>query len=440
MAIIYKTFYPARTVFYTLFACFLLGMAPVLAADDLFTVEGVKVDVTAASALAARDQAFDKAQVDAFTALAGRMLSESDLAKFKAPDAGTVSGMVQDYEVTAEKLSSVRYIGTYTFTFRQAAVERYFNKAGASYTNIASAPLLVLPFYQLSGKSYLWSPMNVWMQAWNRSGGQTGLVPVILPIGDLEDVGDIGDDDVFSYNPERLSSMLARYGAGDAVLVVAVPSGLSVRAGENDLVAGGAVTVSLYRTDQGQPEHVQEMVVEAMPGETLTKLLDRAAIEAQKKLHQNWKDKTVVPAAYQEPEGVTIPNEAMSGNRLVARVRIQSLEDWATVQRSLGRVRALSATSLKSLTPREAMVELSFRGDEQMLRYALAQAGMNLSQPQYAQGGYTGAPESSRLVYDLSLSPPPVQPSSQFRSSPYQAPGSYQSPVQAGQQGYSGQF
>ncbi len=417
MAIIYKTFRAGRTVFCAVFTCFLMMISPVMAADELFTVEGVLVDVTADSALAARDLAFDKAQIDAFTVLAGRMLSESELASFKAPDAATISPMVQDYEVTAEKLSSVRYIGTYTFSFRASAVERYLNVQGTPYTNVVSAPLVVLPFFQTGGRSFLWSPYNVWMKAWSRLGSASVPVPVIVPIGDLEDVSDIGDDDVFSYKPEKLASLLKRYDAGDAVIAIAIPDGKLSRLTETDSAEGGAVTISLYRTDRGQPEHVQEMVVEAASGDTLAKLLDQAVAEAQKTLKQNWKEKTVVEVAPEVQQPL--------GNVLTARVKIASLEEWATTQKTLARVNAITSTTLKSLTPREALVELTFRGDEQMLRQALAQSGITLSHPQYA--GFGQPADTSRLVYDLT-----------FGGRPVIQPSNYQSPP--GQNGYQGGY
>ncbi len=448
MATIYKTFRAIRTVFCAAFACFLMALMPAWAQSDLYTVEGVKVDVTADSALTARDQAFDKAQIDAFTVLAGRMLSESELAAFTPPDAATVSPMVQDYEVTAEKLSSVRYIGTYTFTFRAQAVERYLNVQGQSYTNVASAPLVILPFYQTGGRTYLWSPYNSWMRAWNRnSGSGNTLVPLIVPMGDLEDVSDIGDDDVFSYNPSKLSALLKRYDAGDAVIAVATPSTGLAKAQESD-PANGSVTISLYRTDRGQPEHVREMVVESAPGDTLAKLLDRAAGEVETALKQNWKEKTVVPQSFE------LPGEMQ--NAVVARVKISSLEEWSNAQRALGHVSAITHTSLKSLTPREALVELSFRGDEQMLRQALAQAGMNLSHPQFA--GYQSPTDGNSLVYDLTISGRPVvQPSSSQSPQPpgYRppsrplprdqigdsSPGGYSYPPrQRSDSGYSGRF
>jgi hypothetical protein len=158
-------------------------------------------------------------------------------------------------------------------------------------------------------------------------------------------------------------------------------------------------------------------------------LLNRAVLDTQAALRNNWKEKTIVAA----PAVANVP----LGNMLVARVKIASLEQWASTQKSLARVNIINSTSLKSLTPREALVELSYRGDETTLRTALANVGMTLSAPQYTPGGYDGSPASSRLVYDLSQGAPAPNlqaPTMQNLQAPrpYQQPtgynGGYQSP------------
>ena len=123
---------------------------------------------------------------------------------------------------------------------------------------------------------------------------------------------------------------------------------------------------------------------------------------------------------------------APDSNTIYARVKISNLEEWASAQKALGRVNAITAMQLKSLSPREALVELSFRGDEEMLRAALAQSGIALGFPQYAGAGN---PSLNRLVYDLSLAGRPVV---QSRS----APGAYQDGYQGGYQqgGYRGGY
>ncbi|MBU0859343.1 MAG: DUF2066 domain-containing protein, partial [Alphaproteobacteria bacterium] len=169
-----------------LLAALWLSIAPAAAQDPLYTIEGIKVDITAASAAAAREEAFIKAEQDAFAALAQRLLSEAELATFVPPDADTISNMVQDFELTEERLSTVRYMGTYTFRFKDSDVQKFFSVKGTAYTDVSSRPVLVLPFYQWGSRMVLWEGDNPWLNAWSRTTTQRALVPVAVPIGDAQ--------------------------------------------------------------------------------------------------------------------------------------------------------------------------------------------------------------------------------------------------------------
>lgn len=131
----YKLFGKLRTVFCAI--CLVLATAFFsvtghAANDAVFTVPGVKVDVTAENALQAREQAFAEAQTLAFQQLAERLMPESQLATFVPPEPSVISTMVKDFEITQEQLSHVRYVGTYTFRFTGDAVRSYFAGAGVS--------------------------------------------------------------------------------------------------------------------------------------------------------------------------------------------------------------------------------------------------------------------------------------------------------------------
>jgi hypothetical protein len=99
-----------------------LGAAPAMAALP-YEVMGVPVDVTAADAATARDQAIVEGQRKAFTMLMERLLGTEQAATIPTPDDAQLSRMVQDFEVESERLSSVRYIGVMTFRFDAAAVD-----------------------------------------------------------------------------------------------------------------------------------------------------------------------------------------------------------------------------------------------------------------------------------------------------------------------------
>ncbi len=353
----------------------------------LFTITDVKVDVTAENSAVAREQAFAKAQSDAFSKLAGRMMSEGEIGKFTLPDTQTISTMIKDFEVTQEQLSSVRYIGTYTFSFNDKNVRRFFSGQGVRYTDVGSRPVLALPFYERDNGPVLWSHQNDWMRAWNHAGNLGGLVPIVVPIGDLMDVADINDDEALNYDERKLQSLLRRYDAGEAAILFAVPDHSLLVAGDQDS-AIGSLMIQIYRTDRAGPEAVQNITVDAKGGETKKVLFARATKKVHKALQKNWKEKTIVSPS--------------NGNRLQVRVHFEGLEQWAATQTALERVYGVSEIVLQSLSPKEARVDLVFQGSESRLRLALAQADMTLSKPQInpASFGYGGG---EGLVYELYL-------------------------------------
>jgi len=372
------------------FTCFcLLTAFESHAASPLFTVRDVKVDVTSENSIRAREHAFAKAQSDAFAVLAERMMSEGGAQNFTMPDTSTISSLIQDFEVTEEKLSSVRYIGTYIFRFKDKDVRRYFSAQGLRFTDVSSRPVLILPFYQRANQMILWSPYNDWMLAWNRAENLQGLVPLVVPIGDLMDVSDISDDQALTYDEKKLERMLGRYQAGEAALVFAIPDDhLSLVTGDQDQ-ASGTLAVQIYRTDRAGPEAVQSFTVSAKGGETKQALFDRATKQVHRSLQKNWKDKTIVSAGH--------------GNRLQVRVHFSSLEEWARTQRAMERVYGVNEVVLKSLSSKEAHVDLVFQGTERRLRLALAQADMTLTEPRINAANFGQSGGALPLVYELYL-------------------------------------
>lgn len=96
--------------------------APAMAAPP-YEVTGVAVDVTASDAATARDQAIVEGQRKAFAMLMERLLGAEQAAAIPTPSDAQLSGMVQDFEVESERLSSVRYIGVMTYRFDAASID-----------------------------------------------------------------------------------------------------------------------------------------------------------------------------------------------------------------------------------------------------------------------------------------------------------------------------
>src|SRR5258707_407858 len=108
------------------FLVFGLISSPVWAqAEDasLYNITDVASDVTADSAVHARDQAIAEAQRSVLDMLLERLNAEKSVAtKLSSDDIAT---LVQSFEVQNEKRSSVRYIGTFSVQFKPNAVRNF---------------------------------------------------------------------------------------------------------------------------------------------------------------------------------------------------------------------------------------------------------------------------------------------------------------------------
>ena len=388
-------------------ACFVAGLfavlltVPALAAEDpVYTVEGVQIDVTADSAAKARTQALEQAPGLAFETLAGRLLSEDKLPNFKMPDVMTISGMISDFEVTSEKLSRVRYIGTYTFRFNGNAVRNHISSSGFSYTDVGSKPVLVLPFLQVGGQTILWGEGNPWLTAWTKQVTTKGLVPVTVPIGDLEDTADIADNDALTFEQAKMDNMTLRYRAGRTIILTAVPAWNDAAATSETMP--DSLQIMMYGTDAG-PQFQKDMTVTSADIKDSETLFDAAARLSRKMLQNDWKSKTLT--------------DASQTNKLKVRVAFASAQEWVEMQKMLNHVQGVNEVQLISLTPAAALVELRFSGTEERLRLALAQSDMTLTAPQVSFGS------GAAISYDLFMNKrhqAPIAPAA--TQTPYAAP------------------
>ncbi len=374
MSILYTSFQRIRTALTigaVLVSCVALTKT-VHAAPDVFTVRGVKVDVTAENAVAAREKAFSEAQIVAFKALALRLMDQAAAQNFTPPDVAVISPMLQDFEITDERLSAVEYIGTYTFRFDGPAVRNFFNMKGVSYSDVASRPVLVLPFYQWGSRMVLWQDHNPWLKAWSRNNPKGGLVPTVIPMGDIRDIGDIADHQALTYNPAGLRSIVERYGAGEGIIAIATPGAVDTAEVPNEL------SVMIYRTDRARPEYVQTLKIIPDAGMNVDALYDKAVRETRASLQQEWKAQTTV-------------NPAMGNTTIRASAKYSTMQQWVETRNAIRRIHGIGAMKILSVTPREAQIELEFAGDVARLNIALEQQDIMLLPPE-VEYAYSGTP------------------------------------------------
>jgi hypothetical protein len=340
--------------------------------SELFTVSAVPVDATAANALAARDAARRDGARRAFDMLMQRIVAPADLGKVPHPSDAMLDGLVQGFEVAHEKTSGVRYIAELTFSFRRDAVRRLLRQAGVSFAETASKPLLVLPVLRLADRAVLWEDNNPWRDAWGAHPLPVGLVPLVLPLGELEDVAAIDGAAAAAGDDARLAAISQRYGNADVLVTRA-----TLTAGD----AASTLTIDSTRYAPGVAgaRETFNAVLTASPGESDADLMARGVADTIAKVEESWRNANLV-------------NLNQTGT-LVAAVPVSDLRSWVAVRQQIGAVAIIQRTELLSLDKHGARVTLHFVGDPQQLKLALAQHNLDLggADPEWVLTPRTGS-------------------------------------------------
>jgi len=334
--------------------CFLTALVLNVSAraqqDSLYTVRDVEIDVTAESAAKAREQALQEGQVKAFEMLAEKLLSDEDRQSFEMPLPDTISRMIRNFEIQHEQSSSVRYIGTLTYSFQKDLVQEYFEMGGLSYSEIKRKPVLILPLYQTREKTVLWEDPNPWRMAWYQVRGGGGLVPVVVPQGGIADVRTVPDSAIFSKSPSDLEPLMERYNADGTIVAIATDTPEEIK-------------VFLYEYIGDTLHHTRTVKTPKLSQEPFI----QAAVSVLEELQKAWKTQTA--------------SDSLVESELMASVSFSGVQDWVRIQSQLESISLVTEVNVLSLAQDKAQVSIRFRGGEDNLRLALAQHDLRLGTP-----------------------------------------------------------
>jgi hypothetical protein len=242
--------------------------------------------------------------------------------------------------------------------FLPQKMQKLFGDYGIRVPTQQADPILVLPIFRGPDGNRLWED-NPWRKAWIDLKGEQGIVPVIVPLGDLEDTQSLSVDDALRGDAVRLEALRKRYGAPSLLLAQAQPAeggGLHVYIeGETKL---GRVTVNkVYMPEEGG----------AVPVETT------AVTAFQAMLVKTYRD---VAAKLAAEEAARSANTTQS---LSVSVPFTSPREWNAIRSRILATPNVRGVDLSTLNADGAVIRLVFTRTVEELQMNMQAAGLNLA-------------------------------------------------------------
>ncbi len=328
------------------------GVAPAWA--DAFTVSGVKVDVRAASAAQAREQALRQGQVEAYKRLIATITTDSDRARLDEPSADVVETLVSDLSVADERASATRYIATLTVHFDPEKVNAFVTGRGATVVKGSDETVILLGVYRDAPDAapQLWDETNPWRPILVRTAVSRGLFPVAVPLGDLEDVTQAPAEKALSLDAAAMDALLQRYGADSVVVAEAV----------NQPDKGAQLNLSRYPRPLPSSLARLDSPVSDDQSAALGDLAAHAVLS--------------VARAGKPQAGAPIIG---SYDQLAILVPVKGLADWVRVDRTLRALPGVRGVVLRASRPDVVQAALQYSGDPEALRQAIDRVGFQVT-------------------------------------------------------------
>jgi hypothetical protein len=325
-------------------ATFVAPAAAQRPAADIFTVSGVRVDVSAADSAQARTQALAAAQKAGFERLARRITSAEDQARLTIPqpEPQSLDLLVRGLDVEEERRSGARYIGRFAVRFDPNGVRTALQAAGFRVLEARGPAVLLVPRLADADPTASTDP---WRQAWEQGGYGGELVPVAVASA------------AAATDMAGLRSQAGAAGAQSVLVASARQTGAALVAELVEIDANGG------QTSRGQASAAVQ------GGDAgLADAYRRLADAANARLQTQYKTNLTLQAA--------------SRTRLTVSALYRDMADWTRVKQGLESAAqgAISVIRIEAIGREGALVTFAHAGAADDLAAALRRHNLTLSQ------------------------------------------------------------
>jgi hypothetical protein len=331
--------------------CFLVVLGLSLAfrqatADDLYTVNGIKVDASAPSTVDAQTKAIDSGRDRAWQTLYRRLTKEEDWPRQPALDPATLQRLIRSYQVHDARSSTTRFVASMTYVFNANAVRHILQQADVAYSDVTAKPILVIPL------APRWLAQTPWTRAWADPRFAHGAIPLVLPPDDAIGAPALAALQFDSASWQDVEPMASRMHAAEAALALVIPQ-------------RAQMLVKTRLLGPGEMPRIADFAIAIPPKTPAAVAFAKVADATANAIINAWKARTVVDYGKR--------------SNLTASAHVNSLADWGQLLQTLGSIPTVTDVRLIAMDIGEARLSIDYVGSTDQLNAQLGRSGLNLS-------------------------------------------------------------
>ena len=316
------------------------------AADDAYTVSGIKVDATAQSAVVAQTMAINSGRAKAWQTLYRRLAKQQDWSRQPTLDDATLQRLIRSYQVRDQRSSTTRFVANMTYVFNPNAVRRILQQSDVAYSDVTARPILIIPL----GPG--WSAQTPWTHAWKDPRFSRGALPLVLPPAD-----ETGSQSLTSLHFDGstwpdVEALASGVHATEVCLVLVIPQHAQMIVKIRQLSASGVATIP-------------DLLIAVPPNTPAAKAFGQVADAAATAITESWKSRSAV--------------DFNKRSSLLAAIKIDNLESWVQALQKLEAVSTISDVNVVAMNIGEARIAISYVGGPDQLNEQLGKEGLSLS-------------------------------------------------------------
>ncbi len=345
--------------FTSIISLFVIGLSISLSAvyaGDVFNVDKVSIKAEAASTTQARALAIETGQKHALDIVLKRISLQEQWHLLPDLETTNIADYVRAFQLGSERSSERTYSAEINVTFKPDALRQWLDRLQLSITETQAPTALLLPIIHDGQKFNLWD-QHWWWQALEKQDLVNNNLPLVLPIGDLEETTYIDVDRLVSGDIELLDFIRQRYGAAQIIIAYS-------QAAPNQL----DTALYIYRHEKETNRlDLADILRFRETDNSRSALADQAAIRLLQILANDWKTLSAV-------------NNNQNTN-ITLDVYYDSLPEWFTLQNQIKKADFVRGFELENIMSDHSTLTLNFVGSYNQLRLGLEKIGLVLTAP-----------------------------------------------------------